>query len=226
MSTTAITATDTETSTTTAARPEASAWVPPRIRRMTVEEYERMVDQGIIPSRNRYHLINGYVVEKMPQNPPHVFAVNGCRDELGRVIPPGWHLRLSQPIRLQDQSSEPEPDHCVTRGAIEDYLETHPGPADVAIVVEVADSSLAEDREYAARLYGPAGIPACWIVDINGRRVEVHTRPSPAGYGSIEFFVEGQSVPVVIDGREAGQIAVADILPPRRSRPRAEGNGA
>ncbi len=134
-------------------------------------------------------------------------------------------MRPALPIRLPKQSSEPEPDHCVARRAIDDYLEHHPGPADVALVVEVADSSLAEDRDYAARLYGPAGIPACWIVDVDGRRVEVHTAPGPAGYGSTEIFAEGQSVPVVIDGREVGRIGVADILPPRRPPAKAEGNG-
>lgn len=217
-------------STTTTVAPDAPpgalTWIPPRIRRMTVEEYERMVDAGIIPSRNRFHLINGYVVEKMTRNPPHAISFQRCGGELGRVMPPGWHVRPALPVRLPSQASEPEPDHCVVRGAIDDYLERHPGPADVALVVEVADSSLAEDRDYAARLYGPAGIPACWIVDINGRRVEVHTGPGPAGYGSIEVFTEGQSVPVMIDGREVGRIAVSDMLPPRRPRAQPEGNGA
>jgi Uma2 family endonuclease len=208
------------------APPGVPGWIPPRIRRMTVEEYERMAAAGVIPSSNRFHLINGYVVEKMTQKPPHVIAVNRSRNELDRLIPPGWHIRSAQPIRLPGQSSEPEPDQCIVRGAIDDYLEQHPGAADVALVVEVADSSLAEDRDYAAHLYGPAGIPACWIVDVNGRRVEVYTGPGPAGYGSTEVFAEGQSVPVVIGGREVGRIAVADILPPRRPRAEAEGDGA
>jgi Uma2 family endonuclease len=216
-------------STTTPTMPSASpavpAWIPPRIHRMTVEEYERMVASGFIPSRNRIHLINGYLVEKMTQNPPHVIGVNRSRDGLDRVKPPGWHLRSAQPIRLPGQDSEPEPDHCVARGGNDDYLDRHPGPADIALVVEVADSSLAEDREYAARLYGPAGIPVCWIVDVRGRRVEVYTNPGPQGYGAPEVFAEGQSVPVVIGGREVGRIAVADILPPRRPGPRAEGDG-
>ena len=212
--------------TTPTASGGASAWIPPRIHRMTVEEYERMVASGAIQSRNRFHLINGYLVEKMTHNPPHAVSFQRCGGELARAAPAGWHVRPALPIRLPGQSSEPEPDHCVARGAIDDYLEGHPGPGDVALVVEVADSSLAEDRDYAANLYGPAGIPACWIVDVNGRRVEVYTGPGPAGYGSTEVFAEGQSVPVVIGGREVGRIAVADILPPRRPGTKAEGNGA
>ena len=162
----------------------------------------------------------------MTHNPPHAISSSGAGGELGRVTPPGWHVRPALPIRLPGQASEPEPDHCVVRGAIDDYLEQHPGPADIALLVEIADSSLADDRDYTAHLYGPAGIPACWIVNVNGRRVEVYTGPGPQGYGPPGIFAEGQSVPLVIDGREVGRIAVADMLPPRRPRTQAEGNGA
>ena len=162
----------------------------------------------------------------MTHNPPHAIADDLCGRELDRVIPPGWHVRPAKPIRLPGQDSEPEPDRCVVRGTIDDYDERHPGPDDIALVVEVADSSLAEDRDYAANLYGPAGIPVCWIVNVRGRRVEVYTGPGPRGYGPPEIFAEGQSVPVVIDGREVGRIAVTDLLPPLRPGAKAEGNGA
>jgi Uma2 family endonuclease len=206
--------------------PEVPAWVPPRIHRMTIDEYEKMVASGAIASRNRFHLINGYLVDKMTHNPPHAISFQLCGGELARVTPAGWHVRPALPVRLPGQHSEPEPDHCVVRGAIPDYAERHPGPADIAMVVEVADSTLAEDRDYATNLYGPAGIPVYWIVDVRGRRVEVYTNPGPQGYGPPEIFTEGQSVPVVIGGREVGRIAVEAMLPPRRPRAEAEGNGA
>jgi Uma2 family endonuclease len=194
---------------------------------MTLEEYEAMVASGAFKGRNRFHLINGYLVEKMTQNPPHTIADMRCGVELDRVIPPGWHVRPAKPVRIPvpGRDSEPEPDRCVVRGTILDYEARHPGPADVALVVEIADSSVAQDRDYAANLYGPAGIPVCWIVDLKARRIEVYTDPGPQGYGSRESFGEAASVPVVIGGREVGPIAVADILPPRR-RARARGNGA
>ncbi len=142
------------------------------------------------------------------------------------MIPEGWHIRSAQPVRIPGQASEPEPDHCVARGTIRDYAERHPGPGDIGLIVEVSDSSLADDRAYATNLYGPAGIPAYWIIDVRARRVEVYTGPGPHGYGPPEVFAEGQSVPVVIDSREVGRIAVTDILPPRRRGANAEGNGA
>jgi Uma2 family endonuclease len=198
-------------------------WIPSRLYRMTVEQYEAMAASGAIPMSHRVHLINGYLVEKMTQKPPHVIADMLCGAELNRIIPPGWHIRSAKPVRLPGQASEPEPDHCVVRGTIVDYTERHPGPDDVALLVEVADASLADDRKLATEVYGPAGIPVSWIVDVNGCRVEVDTGPEPHGYGPPAIFAEGQSVPVVIDGREAGRIAVADILPP--PRPRAEAGG-
>ena len=81
-------------------------------------------------------------------------------------ILPDWYIRSAKPIRLPGQGSEPEPDRCVVRGAIRDYGEYHPGPADIALVVEVADSSLADDRKLADGVYGPAGIPVYWIVNV------------------------------------------------------------
>jgi Uma2 family endonuclease len=195
------------------------AWIPSPLYRMTVEEYEAMVASGAFKGRNRFHLINGYLVEKMTQHPPHTLADIRCGRELDRAVPRGWHVRPGKPIRIPGRDSEPEPDRCVARGRPEDYADRHPEPGDIALVAEISDTSLAEDRGYATNLYGPAGIPACWIVDINGRRVEVYTLAGPQGYGPPQFFGEGKFVPVVIRGRQVGRIAVNDILPPRR-RPR------
>jgi Uma2 family endonuclease len=204
------------------------ARIPTRLYRMTLEEYEALVASGAFKGRNRFHLINGYLVEKMTQNPPHAIADMLCGQELDRVVPKGWHVRPDKPVRIPipGRDSEPEPDRCVVRGKIADYGERHPGPGDIALIVEISDSSLAEDRQLAVEVYGPAGIPVCWIVDVNARRVEVYTRRGPQGYGPPEFFVEGRSVPVVIRGRVVGRIPVRDILPPRRRRAKAGGNGA
>jgi Uma2 family endonuclease len=205
------------------------ARIPTRLYRMTLEEYEALVASGAFKGRNRFHLIDGYLVEKMTQDPPHTAADERCGRELLRVVPRGWTVRSGKPVRIPrpGRDSEPEPDRSVVRRRPDDYAGRHPDPGDIALVVEIADSSLAEDHQLAVEVYGPAGIPACWIVDINARRVEVYTRRGPQGYGPPEFFGEGESVPVVIGGRVRGRIAVDDILPPRRRRRgRVAGNGA
>ena len=204
------------------------AWIPSPLYRMTVEEYEALVASGAFKGRNRFHLIDGYLVEKMTQDPPHTAADERCGRELLRVVPRGWTVRSGKPVRIPrpGRDSEPEPDRSVVRRRPDDYAGRHPDPGDIALVVEIADSSLAEDRDYAINLYGPAGISVCWIVDVNARRLKVYTLAGPQGYGPPEFFGEGQIVPVMIRGRQVGRIAVKDILPPRRRRAKARGNGA
>ncbi len=202
-------------STITPVMPPAPAWIPSPLYRLTVEQYEAMADSGAIPSSHRVHLINGYLVQKMTQKPPHVTSASLCREELDRIKPAGYSVRSAQPVRLPGQASEPEPDQCVVRGSARDHEDHHPGPGDIAMVVEVSDSSLVEDQKLASGVYGPAGIPVYWIVNVIHRQIEVHTNPGPQGYGAATVFTDGQSVPVVIDGQDVGRIAVEDILPSR-----------
>lgn len=197
---------------TTSLEPVGSAWVPAPLYRLSLEQYEAMVESGAFSARDRFHLINGYLVAKMTQNDAHCTADDLCGAALSRVIPSGWYVRPAKPIRLPSQVSKPEPDRCVVRGTIRDYSQRSPEPADVALVIEIADSSLGEDRKLA-RIYGGSGIPAYWIVNLVDRQVEVYTLPYPDGYHSREDFIYGQSLPVVLDGAEVGRIAVADILP-------------
>ncbi len=188
------------------------SWIPSSLYRLTVEQYEAMVDFGIFNGRDKVHLINGYLVAKMTQNTPHATADDLCGNLLDRVIPLGWYMRVAKPIRLPTESSEPEPDRCVVRGGIRDYSARHPGPADVALVVEVADSSLDDDRKQA-EVYGRAGIPVYWIINLIDRQVEVYSNPGASGYQSLEVLVPPHVLTVMIDGVEVGEIPVADMLP-------------
>ncbi len=140
--------------------PPDHGWVPSPLYRMTVEQYEALVASGVFTTKDRFHLINGYLVAKMTQNPPHCVADELCGLELARVIPAdGYRIPGSKPIRLRGRASEPEPDRCVVRGTIRDYESRHPGPEHIVLVVEVADSSLTEDRLMGSEVYGPSGIP-------------------------------------------------------------------
>ena len=176
--------------------------------RFTVEEYEQIA--GFLDD-DRVELIDGYLVKKMTKNPPHVIGCARTLATLARTAPAGWHGRPGEPVRV-GRRTEPEPDVSLARGTVDDYLNGHPGGADVALVVEVADTTLAKDRR-RKRVYGPAGIPVYWIVNLNGRRVEVYTGPGPDGYASRTDYVPGMNVPLVIDGTIVGHIAVDDLLP-------------
>ncbi len=120
--------------------------------RMSIDQYEKLVASGVFSKRDKLQLINGILVAKVTQNPPHSVADLLCGKALGRVIPAGWHLRPDKPVRLPPDG-EPEPDQCVVRGTERDYSGRHPSALDVGLLVEIADASLAADREMA-RTYG------------------------------------------------------------------------
>ncbi len=176
--------------------------------RLTVEEYEQIA--GFLDD-DRVELIDGYLVKKMVKNPPHVVACARAAAAIARPAPAGWHTRPGEPIRITGRT-ELEPDVALARGVIDDYASRHPEPADIALVVEVADTTLAKDRR-RRRTYGPAGIPIYWIVNLPSRRVEVYTSPSADGYESRVDYAPGAVIPLVIDGETVGEVAVSDILP-------------
>ena len=117
-------------------------------------------------------------------------------------------------MRIPD-FDEPEPDLAVARGQPDDYATRHPGPDDIALLIEVADASLRRDRGEKLGSYGRGGIPHYWIINLVDRVVECYSKPNRGGigYGSRQIFGPGESVPVVLLDGEVGQIAVADLLP-------------
>jgi Uma2 family endonuclease len=131
------------------------------------------------------------------------------------VVPAGWYVDSQEPITLAD--SEPEPDVTVIRGETRDYFDRHPGPTDLALVVEVADTTLERDRPVKKRLYARAGLVIYWIINLSELLVEVYTEPSgPAeepDYRERRDYGVDDSVPVVIEGREVGRIDVRELLP-------------
>ena len=113
---------------------------------------------------------------------------------------------------------DPEPGEQARAGQVRrpgeyrDYLHRSPEPADIALVVEISDSSLSEDRKQAV-IYAAAGIPNYWIVNLVDRQVEVYSNPSPAGYESRQDYHAGDSIPLKIEGGLIGPVAVSDFLP-------------
>jgi Uma2 family endonuclease len=201
------------------ATPEAPAldsFVPPPgpVRRFTVEEYHRLIDSGFFRHDERFELLEGWIVTKTARKPPHDVAIELASEAIGAVLPAGWRIRIQCAITTAD--SEPEPDLAVVRGAARDYVDHHPGPADIALIVEVAESSLHQDRHWKGRVYARAGIGCYWIVNLTDRCVEVHDDPTgpeaEPRYRRVRTFGAGDAVELVIGGRAAA-IAVADLLP-------------
>jgi len=181
----------------------------PVLYRMTVDEYERI---GELLDDPRVELIDGHLVKKMPKNPEHSWTTKQVFKALARLLPAGWTWRTEQPVRFPAYD-EPEPDVSIVRGSDDDYMHRMPGPADVALLVEISESTLSTDRGEKLRAYARAAIPIYWIVNLVNRQVEVYTGPVVDDYATRQDFLPGQHVPLLIDGRQLGQIAVDDILP-------------
>jgi Uma2 family endonuclease len=161
---------------------------------------------------SRVELIGGYVVNKMSQKPPHYWTVDVTEENLKAALRQGWSIRREGPARIPE-FDEPEPDLAVVRGSRENYRTRHPEPADIALLVEVADTSLERDQGPKLLAYARGRIPVYWIINLVDRQVEVYTDPGTETYDRRVDFKPGQDVPVIIDGAEVGRIAVASVLP-------------
>lgn len=177
--------------------------------RFSVDEYERMLD---VLEDASVELINGYVVKKMGKKSGHVWSVSAARKSLASLLPPGWSWRKEDPVRIPE-FDEPEPDIAIVRGSEDDYQRRHPEPADVAMVVEVSETTLNRDRGEKLIAYAKGRIPVYWIVNLVDDQVEIYTDPSSDGYRSRVIKKRGDEIPVVIDGSDLGRILVTDVLP-------------
>jgi len=172
-----------------------------------------MIDAGILGEGDAVELLEGVLVTKMPKKPRHPVVVRLLADAIQSALPRGAHVRSQDPVTLDD--GEPEPDGAVVRGEPRDYLERHPGPRDVLLVIEVADTSLDRDRGIKLRSYARAGIAAYWIVNLVEGVVEVYTRPGVAD--GVPTYVDravrrpGEEVALAIDG--GAVVRVDAILP-------------
>ncbi|MEP0753575.1 Uma2 family endonuclease [Coleofasciculus sp. FACHB-125] len=199
---------DTLNTQTIAAVPTEPVW------RLSVEQYHQMIRLGILSDDDPVELLDGWLVYKMPKNPPHRATTKLTLNALEAVIPEGWYVDTQEPITLAD--SEPEPDVVVVRGSTRDYLDRHPGASDIALIIEVADSTLERDRTSKQRLYARAGIPIYWIINLPEKQIEVYTEPVVAEesiYQRRQDYQLSDEVPVAIAGQIVSPLSVLDLLP-------------
>ncbi len=182
------------------------------VRTFSVEEYHRLGELGILTDDDAVELLAGWIVPKMIHNPPHDAAVELAHEALRALLPDGWRIRVQSAITTDD--SEPEPDLAIVRGSIREHTARHPSPNEIAVVVEVADSSLQRDR-LKTLIYARAGIPAYWIINLVEAQLEIHTQPSTANsaYAQRVVLTGTQAASVDIGQDEIGTIPVTDLIP-------------
>jgi len=162
-------------------------------RLFTVEEYHRMAEAGILGEDDRVELIEGEIVEMTPIGSRHAGAVNRLNRLFSERVGEHAVVSVQNPIRLGERS-EPQPDLALLRFREDFYASSHPGPGDVLLVVEVAETSAEYDRRVKVPLYARFGIPEVWLVDLEGEAVEVYRDPSPEGYRKAEVLRRGSSL--------------------------------
>lgn len=192
---------------------------PDQIWRISVAQYHAMIEAGILTDDDAIELLEGWLVTKMPKKPLHRAVTHLVRKLLTDLISAGWYLDSQEPITILD--SEPEPDVMVVKGNTLDYLDQHPGPADVALIIEVSDATLQRDRTLKQQIYATAEIPVYWIINLIENQVEVYTEPSgpteQPNYGQRRTYGFNDQVPVMIAGNEIGHLKVEALLPNRES---------
>jgi Uma2 family endonuclease len=152
-----------------------------RTKLWTVDHYHRMIETGLLTGSDRVELLEGQIIEMNPQLPPHAATTQRAFRYLDRLLETVAYVRMQLPVTLRPKS-EPEPDIAVVRLDPHEYGDHHPTPEDILLIIEVADSTLLNDRQQKARIYALAGIGDYWILDVNARQVYVFREPTPDGY--------------------------------------------
>jgi Uma2 family endonuclease len=162
-------------------------------RLFTVAEFHRMAEVGIFSEDDRVELLDGEIVEMTPIGSRHAAIVNRLNRLLSRRLGERAVVSIQNPIRVGEHS-EPQPDVVLLKPRADFYAAAHPGPEDVLLLVEVAESSAEVDRAVKLPLYAAAGVAEVWLVDLAGERVEVYREPAAGGYQQTLTLARGDVV--------------------------------
>ena len=176
---------------------QVAAAAPPVARferfRLSRDRYHQMIESGIFGEDERIELIEGGLVTMSPIGAEHSGIVDQLSEILVDQLARRAVVKVQGPIQLDDHS-EPEPDVVLSKPRRDYYKRSLPQPADVLLVIEVADSSLAYDRTVKMPLYAQAGIAEAWIINLIDRWIEVYRDPSPAGYTTMLKILPGRTI--------------------------------
>jgi Uma2 family endonuclease len=162
-------------------------------KRFTADQYQRMGQVGILSDRDRVELIDGEVVAMTPIGPRHNACVNHATRALVRAAGDDAIVQSQGSVRL-DPYHEPEPDLVLLRPRTDFYASRLPGPDDISLIIEIADSLIEYDRDVKARVYAAAGITEYWLADLNANAVWRYSSPERGSYRSVVPCHRGQTI--------------------------------
>jgi Uma2 family endonuclease len=176
---------------------------------ITADEFELMGRAGIFGENARLELLEGEIYQMSPIGSPHAACVDFLSSFLNRLFSGKLIVRVQNPIRLGD-FSEPQPDITLLRWRDDFYRHAHPSPADVFLVIEVADSTVESDRSYKLPLYAKAGIPEAWLVNMPGETIELYAAPAGGAYQVSKSFRRGEEAQS--QSMSELRVGVSDVL--------------
>jgi Uma2 family endonuclease len=161
--------------------------------RFTMSEYQRMAEVGLLTESDRVELIGGEIVEMSPINVTHVNCVNRLTAILSAKLSGLAIVSIQNPIQIDDYSV-PQPDVALWKPNPDAYLDRLAGSNDILLIIEVADSSLDNDRRVKSQLYAQAGIADYWIVNLLQQQIEVYREPREDGYRTTTRYAPGETI--------------------------------
>jgi Uma2 family endonuclease len=191
---------------------QSAAEALPR-KRFTRKEVERYIEAGFFEGQ-RFELIDGDLLDKMGQKPPHSASIQLLLATLAKLLDIAL-IRIQLPIEASGADRErslPEPDVAVLAEPKPDYHKRHPRGDELVLVVEVSDTTAGFDLTRKAVLYASAGVPEYWVLDLTRRMLVVHRRPDGSTYRLLQLFSEADTVSM--EGR-SDTLRVSEILPDR-----------
>lgn len=179
-------------------------------RLISVEEYDRMIEHGILTTEDKVELLNGVIIKKMPKGTKHALLNDVFADLLKETLGGKVYVRSQNPIVLDD-FSEPEPDIVLAKPPREIYFEKHPTAQDILLIIEISDSTLGRDRFAKGLAYAKAGIQQYLVFNVEDETIEDYRQPSADGYQSKQTYRSGDAFNLVTFPEI--EIEVKNLLP-------------
>ncbi|HLO89469.1 MAG TPA: Uma2 family endonuclease [Nostocaceae cyanobacterium] len=168
-----------------------------QVKRFSLAEYHQLIELGFFRESDRLELISGEIMEKAPQSKPHATCLRKLMREFPTLVSNKATLQTHAPISVPP-NSEPEPDFAIIKNREDNYLSSHPTPADVLLLIEVADYSLEYDQKVKLPLYAQAGITDYWIINLLDNYLECYSNPSPTQLGKFGYLTKRIVLPTQV----------------------------
>jgi Uma2 family endonuclease len=184
---------------------------PPRGKHITREDVNRLENLGLLTGR--YELIEGELIDKMGQNPPHGYVLTRVMIWLAKVF--GYRVRCQLPMEVagaDQRLNEPQPDIALLAKASPEYYTRQPRGDELALIIEISDSSARFDLTTKARLYARAEVHEYWVVDIPRATVTIHRQPVNGAYSQLERLTKNDSLSI-----EGATISIVELLSPEQN---------